>query len=214
MLLAQPISRAKLLWSHALVAVGGLALLSMAVWVGIAVGVMLTTVDETVPSPSVEVPLFGWNIPMSFAEPATESFPLSERVDARAFGAATFNLFSFGFFLLGLSTLLSSLDRYRWRTIGLVMTCYVLQLVMFGLGKAAESLSWLEGMTFFNCYRPQALSSLVADGGLSAPWSLTTVMPDSVFPPLVYPMILIGLGCVCYVTAARVFTRRDLPAPL
>jgi ABC-2 type transport system permease protein len=214
MLLSQPISRAKLLWSHATVAIGGLALLCMMVWLGIAVGINATTVDETVAPPSVQVPLLGWEIPLQFSEPETESFPLSERVDARVFAAATFSLFAFGFFLLGLSTLLSSMDRYRWRTVGFVTAIYVVQLVMFGLGKAAKSLEWLKGMSFFNCYRPQKLSTLVTDGGFSAPWSLGEAMPESLFPPLVYPMILIVMGVVCYALAVRCFCKRDLPAPL
>lgn len=214
MLLSQPISRAKLLWSHATVAIGGLALLCCMVWLGITIGVHATTIDESVPPPSVQVPIFGWEIPLQFGEPETESFSLSERVDTRAFTAATFNLFAFGFFLLGLSTLLSSIDRYRWRTIGIVTAIYVLQLVMFGLGKAAKSLEWLQGLSFFNCYRPQKLSTLVTNGDLWAPWSLKTAMPESMFPPLVYPMILILMGVVCYLMAARLFSTRDLPAPL
>lgn len=214
MLLAQPISRGQLLWSHATVAVAGLALLCAMVWLGIAVGVSATTVDETVPRPSVEVPLFGWNIPLQLDEPEKETFPLSERVDARAYFAATFNLFAFGFFLLGLSTLLSCMDRYRWRTVGVVMAIYVLQLVMFGLGKAADSLQWLQGLSFFNCYRPQKLSALVTEGGQAAAWSLFSKMPESMFPPLVYPLILIVLGGVFYLAAAKRLNTRDLPAPL
>ncbi|KAA5541481.1 ABC transporter permease [Roseiconus nitratireducens] len=214
MMLGQPISRGTLLWSHATVAVAGLALLCAMVWVGIAVGVSATTVDETVPPPSVEVPLLGWEIPLQTGDPVKESFPLSERVDVRAFGAATFNLFAFGFFLLGLSTLLSSLDRYRWRTVGVVMAIYVVQLVMFGLGKATEVLHWLQPLSFFNCYRPQKLTTLVQDGDLRAPWSLTEVMPEAMFPPLVYSGILVTLGGLCYLAAARVFEKRDLPAPL
>jgi ABC-2 type transport system permease protein len=214
MLLSQPISRARLLWSHATVAVGGLALLCLIMWSGIGVGVMATSVDETEPPPSVEVPVFGWKIPLPMAEPTIETFPLSQRVNPGAFASSTFNLFAFGFFLLGLSTLLSSMDRYRWRTVGLVMAIYVLQLVMFGLGKAAESLNWLKGLSFFNCYRPQQLSLLATESGASAPWSLTVPMPEAMFPPLVYPMILIVMGAACYLVAAHVFSNRDLPAPL
>jgi ABC-2 type transport system permease protein len=214
MLLAQPISRAKLLWSHAAVAIGGLCLLCLAVWAGIAVGVSVTTVDETVPPPTVEVPFFGWNLPMQVGDPATESFPLSERVDRWAYASATFNLFAFGFFLLGLSTLLSSLDRYRWRTIGGVMAIYVVQLVMFGLGKAAEALNWLQGWSFFNLYRPQKLIQLVAEGDHAAAWSVQSPMPDSLLPPLVCSLLLLGMGGVFYAIACIVFSRRDLPAPL
>ncbi|MCO8124798.1 ABC transporter permease [Stieleria sp. TO1_6] len=214
MVLSQPISRAQLLWSHAVVAVGGLAALCLMVWAGIGVGITTTTIEETIPAPSVQIPIFGWQMPLPMGEPQTEAFALSERVDASMFASATFNLFAFGFFLLGLSTLLSSLDRYRWRTIGLVMAIYVLQLVMFGLGKAAESLSWLKSMSFFNCYRPQQLTELAMKPAQLSPWSLRAAMPDSMFPPLVYPGLLIVMGIVCYLAAVYLFQRRDLPAPL
>lgn len=214
MLLAQPISRMRLLVSHATVAVAGLVLLCAMVWAGIGVGVRATTVDETVPPPAVEVPLFGWQIPLQVGQPQQESFPLSERVDVSVYASAVFSLFAFGFFLIALATLFSCLDRYRWRTIGCVMAVYVVQLVMFGLGKAAEPVEWLKGLSFFNCYRPQRLTAMVGEGDAWSPWGVTTAMPDSMLPPLAYPMILIGLGIVCYVIAARAFVRRDLPAPL
>ncbi len=70
-----------------------------------------------------------------------EQFPLNSVVQWETFGTGVFALFALGFFLLGLTTLLSSMDRYRWRTIGAVMSIYVVQLVMFGLGKAADQLS-------------------------------------------------------------------------
>ncbi|MCC9602918.1 ABC transporter permease subunit [Stieleria sp. JC731] len=214
MLLAQPIRRTTLLWSHAMVAVSGLALLCLVVWGGIAVGVQLTTVKETQPKPVVQVPIFGWEVPMQLGEPIKESFPLHERIDTFVYASATFNLFAFGFFLLGLSSLLSCRDRYRWRTIGLVMGIYVLQAVMFGLGKATESLQWLLNLTFFSCYKPQKLVSMINDGGFAAPWSLITKMPDASLPPLAYPLLLIGLGLLFYGLAARTFAKRDLPAPV
>ncbi|MEM0926089.1 MAG: ABC transporter permease subunit [Planctomycetota bacterium] len=214
MLLSQPVSRAKLMVSHAVVAVGGLALLALMVWGGIAIGVSATTVDETIPPPAVSLPVFDWEIPLRFGEPEKESFPLAERVDSSVFAAATLNLFAFGFFLLGLSSMLSSWDRFRWRTVGLVMSVYVIQAVMFGLGKAAESLNWLVGMTFFNCYRPQKLTQLVSDGNGGSPWSLTTVMEESWLAPFWYPLILIACGTAFYAIGLRRFNQRDLPAPL
>ncbi len=110
--------------------------------------------------------------------------------------------------------MLSSLDRYRWRTVGAVVALYVLQLVMYGLGKAAASLGWLLSLTFFSCYKPQKMTSLVSEGGLGAPWSFTETIPEGMFPPPVYPLILIGLGLLCYCIAYRTFRNRDLPAPL
>lgn len=214
MMLAQPIRRRTLLASHAVVSIGGLALLCLSVWAGIAVGIEATTVTETVDPPSLRIPMFNFDVPLTVDDPVKEEIPLRQRVDAATYAASTFHLFSFGFFLLGLSSMFSALDRYRWRTVGAVVGVYVLQLVMFGLGKAAESLQWLLSMTFFSCYKPQKMTSLVSSDGLGAPWSLTSTLEDATFPPLVYPLVLIGLGALCYAIAAHHFSRRDLPAPL
>ncbi len=214
MLLAQPITRRTLLVSHATVSVVGLALLCLLVWAGIGVGVYATTVEETAPPATIRVPFLNIDLPLSTAEPIKESVPLRNRVDVRTYASATFQLFAFGFFLLGLSSMLSCFDRYRWRTIGAVVGFYVLQMVMFGLGKAAQSLDWLLSFTFFSCYKPQKMTSLVSDGGLAAPSRLTEAAADMALPPLVYPLVLLGLGMICYLIADAQFNRRDLPAPL
>ncbi|GAA5507580.1 ABC transporter permease subunit [Novipirellula caenicola] len=214
MVLSQPISRARLLLSHATVSIVGLALLCMLVWAGIGVGVQTTSVKETVPPPTVRIPIIEFDLPLTMGEPETQTLHLSERVDVRIFAASTFHLFAFGFFVLGLSTLLSSIDRYRWRTIGVTVAIYIVQLVMLGLGKAAESLQFLLSMTFFSCYKPQQMTSMVAQESLYTPWTLTHRVGDTMLPPLVYPLILIGLGLAFYAAAIVCFKRRDLPAPL
>ncbi|WDQ15399.1 ABC transporter permease subunit [Rhodopirellula sp. P2] len=214
MLLSQPISRARFMLSHAVVSIGGLIALCLALWAGMAVGVHLTTLSETIPPPSVRVPFLGFELPLTNDPPVEQTFPMSDRVDLRIYTASVFHLFAFGFFLLGLSACFSSLDRYRWRTIGAVMTVYVIQLIMYGLGKAAEPLAFLQGMSFFNCYKPQQMTSLIRDGSLWSPWSLSVPLDGGWLPPLGYPMLLLGLGVACYMIALVVFTRRDLPAPL
>lgn len=214
MLLAQPISRSRLLTSHAAVSVVGLGLLTLAVWAGVAAGVYATTLEERVPPPTVRLPWVNFEVPLSAAEAEVIEVPMRQRVDVRTYAASTFHLFSFGFFLLGLSTMVSAFDRYRWRTIGCVVAFYVLQLVMFGLGKAAESLSWLQTGTFFACYKPQKMTLLVGKEGLAAPWSLMSTLPDGTLPPLAYPLILVALGAVGYAIAYWRFNARDLPAPL
>lgn len=214
MLLAQPIRRRTLLFSHATVSVVGLGLLCLLVWAGIGVGVRLTTVKESIEPPSLRIPILNLDIPLSVGVPVKQEIPLRERVDVRAYAAPTFHLFAFGFFLLGLTSMCSAMDRYRWRTVGVVVGIYAVQLVMFGLGKAADSLNWLLSFSFFSCYRPQKMTSLVNQNGLWAPWSLVETAPQSSLPPLVYPLILIGLGVVFYVIAVVHFSNRDLPAPL
>lgn len=214
MLLSQPIGRLRFLLSHAVVSITGLALLCLVLWAGMAVGVHATTLQETIQPPSIRIPVIGLEFPLSTDPPTVVDVPMSERVDLRTYTASVFHLFAFGFFLLGLSTAASSMDRYRWRTIGSVIAIYVMQLVMFGLGKAAPSLEWLKNISFFNCYKPQKMTSLVRNGDLWSPWSLSEPIDDGVLPPLVYPLILFMLGLVAYVVAGIAFQRRDLPAPL
>lgn len=214
MTLAQPVSRSSLLLSHAIVSIGGLAGLCLLVWAGVTMGVHFTSVTESVEPPSFRLPWVNMDIPLSLTERSTVTVPLSERVDVATYTASTFHLFCFGFFLLGLASFFSSIDRYRWRTVGAVVSVYVAQLVMFGLGKAAESLQWLLSLTFFSCYKPQKMTSLVGQDGLAAPWSLTVTLPDGALPPLVYPLLLVALGALFYLLAWTCFCKRDLPAPL
>ena len=214
MLLAQPIRRSTLMFSHAAVSIAGLTLLCLLVWAGIGVGIKTTTVEETVNPPSMRIPWINVDIPLTVDQPAKQEIRLSDRVEVETFAASTFHLFAFGFFLLALSSMFSSMDRYRWRTVGAVVTVYVIQAVMFGLGKAAESLQWLLSMTFFSCYKPQKMTSLVAGDGPAAPWSLAEPIPGGSLPPLVYPLILIGFGLLFYAIALTRLTKRDLPAPL
>lgn len=214
MLLSQPVSRRQLLFSHACVSTVGLALLCLLVWAGIGVGISLTEVKETLPPPTVTVPYLEIDVPLQFGEPIRERFPLSDRVDVATYAAPTFALFCFGFFVLGMATMFSSMDRYRWRTVGVVVAIYVLQLIIFGLGKAAERLEWMQSCSFFSCYRPQKLVNLAVEKGLWAPWNWTESMPDAVFPPPVYPLLLLFGGLLFYWIALRKFERRDLPAPL
>ncbi|WP_237607206.1 ABC transporter permease subunit [Roseimaritima sediminicola] len=213
MLLAQPISRSRLLLSHAVVSTIGLLGLCLLVWLGMWIGIQLTVFEETVQPPTLNIPFFNIPIPLSSAEPETVTVRMSERVEAGIFAPSVVNLFTFGFFLLGLSTLMSSWDRYRWRTIGLVIAFYVLQTVMFGLAKAAEPLAWLEHLTFLTCYRPQQLTVTMMDPDVPGVWRLFPA-GDEALGPMMYPLILFALGLAAYLAAFQVFRRRDLPAPL
>ncbi len=82
---------------------------------------------------------------------------LGEHVDWRAFIPGALNLFAMMFFLSGVSTVLSSADNHRWRTIGLVGGFYVVQLVFKVIGRLVERFSWLMYLTFATACEPQAL---------------------------------------------------------
>ncbi len=215
MLLAQPVSRLRVLLSQASVTVIGAALLCMVVWLGIYTGVMNASAKEEVPPTLLNVPgLF--SIPNPVGETEIVYTPMKTKTEMKHFVPGAVNLFALTFFLAGLSTLMSSWDRYRWRTIGIVVGIYVVQLTMKIVGMAGEDLAWLMNFSFFSAYEPQAFTSI----SLSTPadtWSLWRVDTAGEFTglgPLGYNLILIGQGIVFYATAAVVFCRRDLPAPL
>jgi len=215
MLLAQPVSRVQVLWSHVLVTVAGTGLLAIASWLGVYVGIQTTVVEEPAPAARVTIPWFGVEFPNPLAPVQMERVPMRERVRATWFVPAAFNLFSLGVFGAGLSTLMSAFDRYRWRTIGIVAGFYLVQMTLKIVGLAADHLSWLSRLTFFTAYEPERFVS-VAIHNSERTWSLwfRDAQGLSVLGPLGYNLILLGLGFAAFVGATIVFRIRDLPAPL
>jgi ABC-2 type transport system permease protein len=217
MLLARPISRLKLLFAHSLLSVAGVGLLTFLVWLGLYAGIHTNSVRETIHTgASIELPFFNWQIPVVPGRDETVFVPLSQRVDARTFVSPCLNLFAFCLFMLGLSTLLSALDRYRWRTIGVVVSFYVIELLILLLAKATPSMAWCHALTFFTFYQPDGIVHLMS-GDPAAAWALT--YPHSKFwytdlGPLGISLALIAMACVCFVAAGWWFQRRDLPAPV
>jgi ABC-2 type transport system permease protein len=220
MLLAQPISRVRLLLTHAVVCVSGLALLCGTAWLGLCLGILTNTVREQVaPSVELSIPL----LPLQFRVPigaTTEvQTPLSTLVDPLIYAAPAFNLFSFGFFVLALSVLCSSFDRYRWRTIGIVIGLYVIQLLVFLLSKATQATAFLGGFTFFSAYQPDAIvhfsRQAVAQGWwLNVPADYLTATWTHRLGPLGMSGVLLGIGTLFFCIAAWRFRTRDVPAPL
>ncbi len=215
MLLAQPVSRVQVLWSHASVTLAGLALLALASWLGLYVGIQTNTVEEQV-TPTWTVPWLGVEFPNPLAKEQVVRRPMADKVDSAHLVPAAFNLFSLGFFLAGLSTLLSSLDRYRWRTIGLVVGIYIVQLTLKIVGLASERVAWLGWVSFFTAYEPTRFVSIAVHQPEST-WSL--LLHDAAgdwtsLGPLGYNLILLCMGAGAYLAATVAFHRRDLPAPL
>ena len=171
MMLAQPVRRGEVLASNAVIATVGAALMAAACWLGTAAGLALITRLQN---------------------------KLHE-VAVMPYGYCALNLFAYTFFLAGFTTLISSADRYRVRTIGLVAAFYVVALVLKVVGRAFNGYHELLYGSFLSAYEPQRF-----------------VDPefDAVALAIKYngPLILAGIGC--YIAAGVIFTRRDLPAPL
>ena len=79
-----------------------------------------------------------------------------------------------------------------------------------------EGWGWLRWFTFFSAYEPIAITSRsVIDPDYAWSWVQRDELGQWVtFGPMSYDAVLIGLGLIGVVTAAIVFQRRDLPAPL
>lgn len=216
MLLSQPVSRLQVLFSQAMITVIGVALLAATTWAGVYTGIMTNSIKETAPPANFKIPLLGFELPNPLAEEETVTIPMADRVDPRVFVPAAVNLLSLGFFLAGFSSLLSSWDRYRWRTIGLVVGFYIFQMIVKVLGLASDRFQWCSYCTFFTAYEPEAFVR-IAVHETEKTWQIfvgggTGLLPE--FGPLGYDLILIALGTASYLAAAVIFCRRDLPAPL
>ena len=216
LLLAQPVSRWQVLLSQAMVTVVGIVLLSVAAWLGTLAGIMTNTVQEEVPRPALKVPGIGLEIPLSLKKPEKIRVPMRTKVEPQNFIPGAVNLGALGICLAGISSLASAFDRYRWRTIGLVVGFYVVQTIFKISGMAIAEVAWLKKASIFTAYEPQKFIATAVHDAANT-WSL--VLRDSQgavwdLGPLGYNLILLSIGLGCYVAAAVVFQKRDLPAPL
>ena len=192
MVLAQPVRRGQVLLCQAVVTVGGAAIIATAAWLGTAAGIATVKIEETTTF------FYFWQ--------QTRIVPLSGVVSPLDYVSAAVNFFSLTVFIGALTTLVSSCDRYRWRSVGLVSGFCLIEFIIQICYRVAPRLSELSYMTFFGLYQPHRI----------------VAMPDRIadfhFFTLPVPVVCVGLllagGLACYLAAGIVLSRRDLPAPL
>lgn len=219
MLLAQPLSRRAVMLSQVGVTVAGVAILAFCAWFGTWCGIQTMSAKQVV-APAFQLPIplpfIGSEIPIPFAEPETVYVPMTDLVEPGLFIPASVNLFTFGLMLAGFSTLMSSWDRYRWRTIGIVVGVYAFQIVAKLFGMSADELVWLKFVSAFTAYEPESLVR-IADELPQFTWSFAMRQSDGTwigYGPMCLHTIMAAIGVASYATALRLFCRRDLPAPL
>lgn len=215
MLMAQPTSRLQVMTAHGLVTVLGLAGLIGLALLGLHLGIQTNSVPMTMETDSLRIPGLPFTLRNPFAGAAPKTFvPLTNLVATSLFVPAFLNLFALGFAVFGLSVLFSCYDQYRWRTLGLTIGTYVLQVLLFILAKSMAWLNILKAFTFLAAYQP----AWIIQTGKRHPeqaWNLLIWQEEAwAIGPTGFSVILILLGLLWYVIGLRRFLVRDLPAPL
>ncbi|HBE71288.1 MAG TPA: hypothetical protein DDW52_24335 [Planctomycetaceae bacterium] len=220
MLLANPISRTKIVLTHYILSAVGLGLLCLTIWTTIHIALKYCSVRETVSNTATfTLPFVPVQVPIQLGEPEEVLTPLASRVDSSIFVVPCINLFAFGFFVLSLAVGVSCVDRYRWRCIGVTLAIYVLQLLIFLLSKVGTSWRGLEWATVLSLYQPD-LTALVTQRIEGSQWTVVAseAMQDSVWRFTLGPIGMTGiltiLGLTVVTSAIAYLNRRDLPAPL
>lgn len=214
MLLAQPISRRRAFFVPLVYSLVGVLALScaslMGTWLGIA-----TIIANEAYYPTLRIPVLGWEYPIPFVAPTETKIPMYELVDWRSFWPGAVNLLCLGIAMLGLASLFSAYDRFRWRAIGSVATVLIIMTIFKVLAVSHPSLSFLNYLTLFSAYEP-ALFISQAETEPASLWSLSFVDGEGAWQwsHWIYNLVLLSLGGGMVWQAARVFNRRDLPAPL
>jgi ABC-2 type transport system permease protein len=214
MLMAQPISRLQIVTAHMVVSVSGLAILVLLSYIGLYFGIMTNSVPVT-ETATLRLPMLPFEVTNPFLDSTKTFVPLSNYIQPSLYIPACLNLFGLGFFVLSLSVCMSSWDQYRWRTIGVVIGIYVLQILLFILGKATPGLAWVMAFSILAAYQPDWIIQRVNDDP-SLGWSFIDSVSAGGYPigPLGFTSILCGCGLALYLLGTFLFCKRDLPAPL
>ena len=216
MMLAQPISRLQYLITHTVITILGVAILAGSAYSGTHVGIRRATVEVSAKSIRFQVPFFGMKLPFGTAPSEPKRVPLDTLVEPNTFMPSTINYFCWGVFLTGLTTLLSAVDRYRWRTIGLMVAFYIIQTVMELTGKAVDGFRWMLKLTVFSLYEPVSFATKTAKDPDFA-WAFFRSESMGYLPdlgPMGLDFLLFGLGVSAISVACYCFCKRDIPAPL
>lgn len=204
LLMSQPVPRSRLILAHFLVDCIVLPALCLSFFAGTEFG--LAAVGDFTPDYSAldelskGSPLERMNIPHD-----TSPLPVSGRGELRGLA----NTLAFMFAISGMTLAFSSLCRSRWKVVGYSVLVVVVMFVANTVGQLWEPAGFVRPLTFFFYYQPQR--AMIEDEwmvDLSKAWNLGR----PVYVPAVG--VLFVVGAIGYLFALRVFTRRDLPAPL
>lgn len=215
MLLAQPVSRLQVFMTPVIITVAGIASLAALAYAGPGVGIATAVIERPPEGSAFGIP-FADMLFSGAKDSDLERIPMNQLVQYRQFIPAALNYFCLGMFLAGICTLLSAFDRYRWRTVGLMMGFYVAHMLAEILGKAFPQFDWARQLSFFRFYEPVMLiSESTSRPELGWSWTITDSAGKFVdLGPLACDALLLGVGLIAFVFAGFYFCRRDIPAPV
>lgn len=218
-LFSHPMSRRRYLSLHIATTLLGVGLISGALWLGQWLGIQLFDAKQFV-YPELSLGSSLLTVPLPFMEPEERLVPMRELVTPSVMFPAACVYAGLGWVVSSVATFASSLDRLRWRTIGIASGFYVVQAILKILGTMVESLSVLEYFTIFSLFEPEKLVA-VADLAPGHVWSIwlgaEAQAAGSAAHGLGASGALLALGSLAaalFIASIIVFDRRDLPAPV
>lgn len=203
LLLSQPIPRDRLILAHLTVDLIVIPLLCVSILAGTQLGLWLT-------GPFVENHDVFKELPPAARAVAAAQPPKVMEVDAGGQWKAALNLAGLTFAISGVTLIVSSYGVSRWRALGFATLIVVSMFLVNVIGQLWEPVGRLRPLTLFFYYQPQSVwlkGEWLADVGESL-----GVGKGLVRVPMV--PLLFAVGAAGYFVSLRVFTRRDLPAPL
>jgi ABC-2 type transport system permease protein len=125
------------------------------------------------------------------------TFSVEGQVRAAQLFPGAVNLLCMTFCLAGITTLLSSWDHDRWRTMWLAGGFFVLSAILKMISRLWQAGEWLKYLSFLTAFEPQKL----------------ILQPDG-WPQFArYNGSLLAAGLIAYLAAFLIFIRRDIPVP-
>jgi ABC-2 type transport system permease protein len=172
-------------------------------------------VEETT-YPNIRIPIIDYSIPLSFLPPKKETIAMSSVVNPAMYLPGLVNLFCLGFCMSGFAAFCSALDRYRWRTLGVVSAFYFSNAGLKMLGMGSEKFAWAENLSLFGLYHPANAIERTQVDPMSPFWILSYTSEGEIngLGVLSNCLLLILIGLAFYWIGMRVFVKRDLPAPM
>jgi ABC-2 type transport system permease protein len=201
LLLSQPVPRGRLILAHLLVDVAAIPCVCLSVVVGTHIGLWLVgpfTVDYSI------LEKLTADAPLKFRPPPGPAV-LEVNADRQIFGSVNHAALLFAF--SGLAMLVSSCGRNRWRSTGYAVVIYVAMFVLNLVGQIWDAIGAARPLSLFFYYQPQKI-------WLKGEWSVSFAEAWASGPAVPVVPVLLAVGTAGYAVAYRVFSVRDLPAPL